>query len=94
MPTAPVQESPSARQTEEGSTATTSGPSGGESLAYATGTSAIVTEATTENVGTLEEKAVVDVDAPEAEEATPTMAEEQLAPPAATSGVVGAAVRP
>ena len=61
-------------------------------MAYTTGASATATKAVTENVGTLEEKAVVDVDAPEAEEATSTMAEEQLAPFAATSGVVGGAV--
>ena len=79
----------SARQTEEGSAATASGPSGGESLAHTTGASATATEAATENVGTLEAEAAADVDAPEAKEATPTMAEEQLAPTTATSGVVG-----
>ena len=59
-------------------------------MAHTTGAS----EAATENVGTLEAEAAADVDAPEAKEATPMMAEEQLAPPAVTSGVVGAAVRP
>ena len=94
MLTAPVRESPSDRQTEEGSATTASGPGGGESLAHTTGALATATEAAIENVNTLEVEATADVDAPEAKEATPMMAEEQLAPPAATSGVVGAAVRP
>ena len=94
MPTAPVRESLSARQTEDGSATTASGPGGGESLAHTTGASATATEAATENISTLEMEAAANVDAPEAEEATSTMAEEQLAPPVATLGVVGAAVRP
>ena len=63
-------------------------------MAHTTGALATATEAAIENVNTLEVEATADVDAPEAKEATPMMAEEQLAPPAATSGVVGAAVRP
>ena len=94
MLTAAVWESSSARQTEDGSAATASGPGGGESLAHTTGASVTMTEAATKNVSTLEAEAATDVDAPEAEEATSTMAEEQLALPALTSGVVEAVVRP
>ena len=94
MPTTPVRDSPSTRQTEEGSATTASGPGGGESLAHTTGASVTMTEAATKNVSTLEAEAATDVDAPEAEEATSTMAEEQLALPALTSGVVEAVVRP
>ena len=94
MPTAPVQESPSARQTEDRLATAANGPGGGESLAHTTGASATATEAMTENISTLEAKAAAVVDAPDAKEATPTTAEEQLAPPAAMLGVVGAAVQP
>jgi len=94
MPTAPIQESSSAQQIEDGPAAAASGPGDGESLAHTTGASATTTEAVTENVNTLEAEAATIVDAPEAKEATPSMAEEQLTSPAATSGVVGAAVQP
>ena len=92
MPTAPIRESPSARQTEDGPAATASGPSDGESLAHTIGASATTTEATTENVDTLEAETAADVDVPVAKDATPSTVEEQLAPPAATPGVVGAVV--
>ena len=92
MPIAPVRESPSARQTEDGSAAAASGPGGGESLAHTTGASATTTKAATENVSTLETEAAAIVDALDAKEATPTTAEEQLAPPTSAVGVVGAAV--
>ena len=91
MPTAPVRESSSARRTEDGPVATASGPSDGESLAHTTGASATVTEATTEKVGTLEAETAPVVDAPEAEDATPSMAEEQPSPLAVMPGVVEAA---
>ena len=48
----------------------------------------------TEEVGTLESETAAVVDAPEAEDATPSVAEEQLSPLAAMPGMVGAAVRP
>ncbi|XP_066396453.1 nucleolin 1-like [Miscanthus floridulus] len=94
MPTAPVRESLSARQTEDGPATTASGPSDGESLAHTIGASATMTEATTEKVDTLEAETTAVVDAPEAKDATPSMAEEQPSPPTAMLGVVGAAVRP
>ena len=94
MPTAPIRESPSARQTEDGPVAAASGPSDGESLAHTIGASATATEAMTEKVDTLEVETTAVVDAPEAKGATPSMAEEQPSPPAAMLGVVGAAVRP
>ena len=90
MPTAPIRESPSARQTEDGLAAAASGPGDGESLAHTIGASAT----TTENVDTLEAETAADVDVPAAKETTPSMVEEQLAPPAAMPGVVGATVRP
>ena len=89
MPTAPVRESLSARQTEDGSATTASGPGGGESLAHTTGASATTTKAATENVSTLETE--LQLDAPEAEDATPSMAEEQPSPLAVMPGVVEAA---
>ena len=94
MATAPIRESPSARSTEDGPAAAVSGPSDGESLAHVTGASATTTEATTKKVGTLEAETAAVVDAPEAEDAAPSMAEEQPSPPTAMPGVVGAAVRP
>ena len=94
MATAPIWESPSTRPIEDGPAAAASGPSDGESLAHATGASATVTEATTKNVGTLEAETAAIVDAPEAEDAAPSMAKEQPSPPAAMPGVVGAAVQP
>ena len=94
MPTAPDWESPSARQTEDGPAAAASGPGDGESLAHTTGASATATEAATEKVDTLEAETTAVVDALEAKDATPSMAEEQPSPPAAMPGVVGAAVRP
>ena len=94
MTTAPVRESPSARRTEDGPAIAASIPGDGELLAHTTSASATMTDAMTEEVGTLESETAAVVDAPEAKEATPTMAEEQLAPTTATSGVVGAAVRP
>ena len=94
MPTAPIRESSSARQTEDGPAAAASGPGDGESLAHMTGASATATEATTEKVNTLEAETAAVVDAPEAEDATPSTAEEQPSPSAAMLGVVGAAVRP
>ena len=93
-PTAPVPESPSARQPEERSAAAAGGPSDGEPLAQTTGASATATVATTETVGTLGAEAAAAVDASEAREATPMMAEEQIVPPVATPGMVEAAVRP
>ena len=93
-PTAPIPESLSARQPEERSAAAAGGPGDGEPLAQTTGASATATEATTENVGTLEAEAAAIADAPDAKEATPTTVEVQLAPPVATLGVVRAAVRP
>jgi len=42
----------------------------------------------------LEAETAAVVDAPEAEDAAPSMAKEQPSPPAAMPGVVGAAVRP
>ena len=94
MATAPIRESPSARPTEDGPAAAASGPGDGESLAHATGASATTTEATTEKVGTLEEETAAVVDAPEAEDAAPSTAEEQPSPSAAMPGVVEAAIRP
>ena len=94
MPTAPVRESPSARRTEDGPAVAASGPGNGESLAHTTGMSATATKVTTEKVDTLEVETAAVVDAPEAKDATPSMAEEQPSPPAAMPGVVGAAVRP
>ena len=94
MPTAPIREYPSARQTEDEPAAAASGPSDGESLAHTTGASATATKVTTEKVDTLEVETAAVVDAPEAKDATPSMAEEQPSPPAAMPGVVGAAVRP
>ena len=91
---APVPKSPSARQPEERSATAAGGPGDGEPLAQTTGASAIATEATTETVGTLGAEAAAAVVAPEAREATPTMAEEQIVPPVATPGMVGATVRP
>ena len=92
--TAPVPESLSAQQLEERSTTAADGPGDGEPLAQTIGASATVTEATTETVGTLGVEATAAIDALEAREATPTMAEEQIVPPVATPGMVGAAVRP
>ena len=66
MPTAPIRESPSARQTEDGPAAAASGPGDGESLAHTIGASATTTEATTENVDTLEAETAADVDVSEA----------------------------
>ncbi|XP_066385024.1 patellin-2-like [Miscanthus floridulus] len=94
MPTAPIRESPSARQTKDGPAAAAGGPSDGESLAHMTGASTTATEAMTENIDTLEAETLADVDVPAAKETTPSMVEEQLAPPAAMPGVVGATVRP
>ena len=94
MPIASIRESLSARQTEDGPAAAASGPSDGESLAHATGASATVTEATTENVDTLEAETTADVDVPAAKDATLSTAEEQTLPPAEMPGVVGAADRP
>ena len=93
MPTAPIRESPSAWQTEDGPTATASGPDDGESLAHTTGVLATATEATTEKVNTLEAETTAIVDAPEAMDATPPTAEEQPSPSVAMPGVVGAVVR-
>ena len=93
-PTAPIPESPSARQPEERSAAAAGGPDDGEPLAQTTGASVTMTEAMTETIGTLGAEAAAAVDAPEAREATPTTAEEQIVPPVATPGMVGAAVRP
>ena len=92
--TAPVLESPSARQPEERSATAAGGPSDGEPLAQTTGASATATKATTETVGTLGAEAAAAVDASEAREATLTMAEEQIAPPVAMPGMVGPAVQP
>ena len=75
-PTAPIPESPSARQPEERSAAAVGGPNDGETLAQTIGASATATEATTETVGTLGAEAGADVDAPEAREATSTTVEE------------------
>ena len=91
MPTTLVRESPNTRQIEDGSAVAAIDPSDGESLAHMTGALATTTEATTEQVGTLETE--LQLDAPEAEDATPSMAEEQPSPPAAMLGVVGAAIR-
>ena len=63
-------------------------------MAQTIGTSATATEATTETVDTLGAEATADVDAPEAREATPTTAKEQIVLPIATPGMVEAAVRP
>ena len=63
-------------------------------MAHTKAASATTTEATTEKVDTLEAGTVAIVDAPEAKDATPSMAEEQPSPPAVMPGVVGAAVRP
>ena len=94
MTTAPVRESPSARRTEDGPATAASIPGDGESLAHMTGASATATEATTENIDTLEAETAADVDVPEAKDATLSTAEEQPSPPVAMPGVVGAAVRP
>ena len=94
MTTAPVQESLSARRTEDGPTAAPSRPGDGESLAHTTGPSATATEATTERVDTLEVETAAVVDAPEAKDVTPSTAEEQTSSPAGMPGVVGAAIRP
>lgn len=75
-PTAPVLESPSARQPKEGSVAAAGGPSGGEPMAQTIGTSMTTTEATTRTVGTSSVETVVVGDTPEPREATPTMTEE------------------
>jgi len=48
----------------------------------------------TKKVNTLEAKTTAVVDAPEAKDATPSMAKEQPSPPTAMPGVVGAAARP
>jgi len=93
MPTAPIRESPSAQQTEDGPAAAASGPGDGESLAHTTGASATATEATTKKVDTLEAETAAVVDAPEAMDATPPTAEEQTSSPAGMPGVVGAAGR-
>ena len=63
-------------------------------MAHTTGASATATEATIEKVDTLEAETTAVVDAPEAKDATLSMAEEQTSPPAAMPGVVGAAVQP
>ena len=94
MTTAPVQESPSARRTEDGPATAASIPGDGESLAHTTGASATATEATTKKVDTLEAETAAVVDASEAKDATPSMIEEQTSSPAGMPGVVGAAVRP
>ena len=93
-PTTPVPESSSAQQPEERSAAAAGGPGDGKPLAQTTGASATATEATTETVDTLGAEAAAAVDAPEAREATPMTVEEQIVPPVATPGMVGAAVRP
>jgi len=48
----------------------------------------------TEKVDTLEAETAAVVDAPEAKDATPSMAEGQTSSPGGMPGVVGAAVRP
>ena len=94
MPSAPVRESPSARQAEDGSAVAASGPGGGESLAHTTGASVTATEATTENVGTSGGEAAVAGDAPETSEALLTTVEEQIVLPLEMPGMVEPAVRP
>ena len=94
MPTAPVRESPSVRRTDDEPAAAANGHGDGESLAHTKAASATTTEATTEKVDTLEAETTAVVDAPKAEDATPSMAEEQTSPPTAMPGVVGVAVRP
>ena len=63
-------------------------------MAHTTGASATATEATIEKVNTLEAKTAAVVDAPEAKDATPSMAKEQPSPPEAMPGLVGATVQP
>ena len=94
MLTAPVRESPSVRRTDDEPAAAANGHGDGESLAHTTGASATATEATTEKVNTLVAETTAVVDAPEAKDATPSMAEEQTSSPGGMPGVVGAAVRP
>ena len=94
MTSAPVQESPSARRTEDGPAAAPSRPGDGESLAHTTGASPTATVATTEKVNTFEMETAAVVDALEVKDATPSTAEEQTSSPAGMPGVVGAAVRP
>ena len=94
MPTAPVQESPSARQAEDGSAVAASGPGGSESLAHTTGASVTATEAMTENVRTSGGEAAVAGDALETNEALLTTVEEQIVLPLETPGMVEPAVRP
>ena len=93
-PDAPVPESSSARQPEEGSTAFVGGLGSGEPLAQTTDASVMTPEVTVGTVGPSRAEATVAGDAPEPKEANLMMAEEQMLPPEVLPGMVGTAIHP
>ena len=94
MSAAPVPESTRARQPEEESTAAAGGLGGSEQLAPAADKSATIPKATARTVRSSGAEVGVAGDTPESRAAKPVAAEEQTAPPEASPGMVGPAVRP
>ena len=91
---APILESPSARQSKEGSTAASGRLGKNEQVALTTDGSAAVLEATAGAAGSLGSEAGVASDAPESWAVKPVAAEDQTAPPKVSSGMVGPAIQP